>query len=150
MEWSTHALLGAVAGYMVTNDWKGAVVGSIAGVVPDLDEPRSKFGKVFFFMSLPLSIFFEHRTFTHSLLFVFLSGLITIMFFKLWVTIAVSAGIVAHILGDMLTGKVRLLYPLKTSVGVPIPSYMFVPIDRLTRLLLTVYVFVSIYNGVVI
>lgn len=113
MEWSTHALSGMIAGYTVTGgDWRGAVVGGIAGVLPDLDEPKSKFGKLFFFIAIPLNSIFGHRTFTHSLLFTSLAGIFIYPFTELWVALSVSAGILAHIAGDMLTGKVKLFYPV--------------------------------------
>src|SRR5690625_4536912 len=106
MEWSTHALSGVVAGYVLTGgDYKGALVGGVAGVISDLDEPKSKFGKVFFPISYPLHALFGHRTFTHSLLFVLLLGVITFIFFDSWVYLGVMGGVLAHILGDMMTGK---------------------------------------------
>lgn len=139
MEWSTHALSGMVAGYTVTGgDWRGAVVGGIAGVLPDLDEPKSKFGKLFFFIAIPLHSIFGHRTFTHSLLFTSLVGIFIYPFTELWVVLSVSAGILAHIAGDMLTGKVKLFYPSAKSVGIAIPSFSFMWIDRITRLLLVI------------
>src|SRR5690625_5082017 len=105
MEWTTHALSGAVAGYIFTGgDYKGALVGGVAGVISDLDEQRSKFGKVFFPISYPLHAIFGHRTFTHSLLFVFILGVISFIFFESWVYIGIVSGVLAHILGDMITG----------------------------------------------
>jgi len=126
-----------VAGYVVTGgDWKGAVVGGIAGVLPDLDEPKSKFGKLFFFIAIPLHSIFGHRTFTHSLLFSLLAGIFIYLFTECWVALSVNAGILAHIAGDMLTGKVKLFYPSTKSIGVAIPSFSFTLIDRITRLVL--------------
>lgn len=141
MEWTTHALSGVVAGYLVTGgDWKGAVVGGIAGVIPDLDEPKSKFGKIFLPVSIPLNKFFGHRTFTHSLLFAFLLSGIFYLFHEKWVSLAIFAGVIAHILGDMLTGKVKLFYPFDKSVGVPIPDVMFAFVDRLAQVFLFVFI----------
>lgn len=140
MEWSTHALSGIVAGYTLTGgDWKGAAVGGIAAVIPDLDEPKSKFGKLFFFISIPVHSLFGHRTFTHSLLFASVAGILLCPFVELWVTYAIVGGILAHILGDMLTGKVKLFYPSNKFVGISIPSFSFTLIDRITRLLLILY-----------
>lgn len=138
MEWSTHALSGVVAGYLVTGgDWKGSLVGGVAGVIPDLDEPKSKFGRIFFPISIPLNKIFGHRTFTHSLLFAFLlSGVFC--FYEKWVALSVFAGIIAHIFGDMLTGKVKLFYPSSLSVGIPIPQMFFALIDRMAKIALLV------------
>ncbi|MFS0689028.1 metal-dependent hydrolase [Sporosarcina sp. 179-K 8C2 HS] len=141
MEWSTHAISGMVAGYTVTGgDWKGAAVGAVAGVIPDLDEPKSKFGKLFFFVSLPIHSLFGHRTFTHSLLFAFVVGILVYPFAEWWVTYACIGGILAHITGDMLTGKVKLFYPSSKYVGISIPSLSFTLIDRIARLSLIIYV----------
>jgi len=40
----------------------------LGGLAADIDEPRSLLGRPLFFISLPLSWFFGHRTITHSLL----------------------------------------------------------------------------------
>lgn len=134
MEWTTHMLSGMVAGYMVTGgDWKGAVAGGIAGIVPDLDEPKSVFGKVFFPVSILLNQVFGHRTFTHSLLFVVLTGGVFSLLAGPFMGLAIMAGITAHILGDMLTGKVQILYPIKKSVGIPVSSFMFMMNDRICK-----------------
>lgn len=146
MEWTTHALSGLVLGYMVTNDWKGAAVGGVAGVIPDLDEPRSKFGKIFFFLSIPLNQIFGHRTFTHSLLFAVLIGLIVHLFSSPLIAIASVSGILAHIIGDMLTGRVKLLYPLKTSIGIQISRAGYIVMDRVTRLVLTLVIGIAVWN----
>lgn len=137
MEWSTHMLSGVVAGYAITGgDYKGAILGGIAGIVPDLDEPKSKFGKVFFPVSYPLNSLVGHRTFTHSLLFIVMLGAIFSVFTEMWIALAVMSGVLAHILGDMLTGTVRFLYPLNTKIGIRINFAYFKLIDRVTRLAL--------------
>lgn len=141
MEWKTHLLSGVVAGYSITGgDWRGALIGGVAGIVPDLDEPKSKFGKMFFFISIPLSMFFAHRTFTHSLLFVLLSSGFALTFLDSEMTLAIIAGLFSHIVADMLTGKVQLFYPYKKRVGIPIPRSFFILIDRVTRYVLLLVV----------
>src|SRR5699024_175188 len=119
MEWSTHFLSGVVAGYAVSGgDWRGEVVGGIAGVVPDLDEHKSRFGKVFFPISFIINKIFGHRTLTHSLLFAVGIGFILSMFFDSYIWQSATFGILAHIAGDMLTGKVQLLNPSKMAIGI--------------------------------
>lgn len=141
MEWKTHLLSGVVAGYSITGgDWRGALIGGVAGIVPDLDEPKSKFGKIFFFISIPLSMFFAHRTFTHSLLFVLLSSVLALTFLDSDMTLAIIVGLLSHIVADMLTGKVQLFYPYKKGVGIPIPRSFFILIDRVTRYVLLLVV----------
>lgn len=128
-------------GYTVTGgDWRGAVIGGIAGVIPDLDEPKSKFGRLFFFISIPIHFVFGHRTFTHSMLFSLLAGILIYPFTGWWAALSVCAGILAHIAGDMLTGKVKLFYPSNRSVGISIPSGMFMLIDCITRSVLILYI----------
>ena len=55
-----------------------------------------------------------------------------------WVALSVFAGIIAHIFGDMLTGKVKLFYPSSLSVGIPIPQMFFALIDRMAKIALLV------------
>lgn len=141
MEWSTHALSGVVAGYTVTGgDWKGAAVGGIAGVIPDLDEHKSKFGKILFPISYPINKIFGHRTLTHSLLFTVLMGAVFYFLIGKWFSVALMSGIIAHILGDLVTGKVKLFYPLNSSIGIEIPHYSFTIIDRIVRIGLFVWI----------
>jgi len=141
MEWSTHFLSGVVAGYAVSGgDWRGAVVGGIAGVVPDLDEHKSRFGKVFFPISFIINKIFGHRTLTHSLLFAVGIGFILSMFFDSYIWQSATFGILAHIAGDMLTGKVQLLYPSKMAIGIGVGPMSFKIIDRVTALTLLIIV----------
>ncbi|MEN1969703.1 metal-dependent hydrolase [Lentibacillus sp. N15] len=145
MEWSTHALSGVLAGYLATGgDWKGAAVGSIAGVIPDLDEPKSKFGKVIFPISLPVNKIFGHRTLTHSLLFAVILSAILYPFTQKWIWLATLVGLLAHVAGDMLTGTVKFLYPSKKSVGIRIHPSQFKLIDSTSKALLLVGLFVVI------
>ena len=45
----------------------GWVLAAVASVLPDLDLPPSKIGRLFWFVSVPLERRFDHRTLTHSL-----------------------------------------------------------------------------------
>ncbi|ALX47701.1 metal-dependent hydrolase [Lentibacillus amyloliquefaciens] len=141
MEWTTHFLSGMAAGHMLTGgDWRAALVGGIAGVIPDLDEHKSKFGKIFLPIAYVINKTFGHRTITHSLLYSFSAGIILYPFTDPWVWLAAATGILAHILGDMLTGKVELFYPAKKSCGINTSPLMFNIIDRLTAIILLVYI----------
>lgn len=142
IEWTTHMLSGAVAGYAVTSDWKGAVVGGVAGVVPDLDEPKSKFGKVLLFVSIPLNKLFGHRTLTHSLLFAVLAGLLLWPFIGQPYAFAAVLGILVHVAEDMLTGRVQVLYPKRKWVGISVSRFGFFLMDRFVRIGLILWVFV--------
>lgn len=144
MEWKTHVLTGIVAGYMVTGgDWKGAVVGGVTAFIPDIDEPKSRIGRTLPFISIPLSSFIKHRTITHSFLFSLIIGVaITILTMNFSLGIAATSGVMAHSIGDMLTGKVRVLYPLKKWYGIPVPSALFGVTDKIFRLVFSFFVFI--------
>ena len=139
MEGKTHFLTGAVAGYFVTHDWRGALVGGIAGLLPDIDEPRSMMGRPFFFLSAPLNAIVGHRTLTHSLLAVLAIWLVLLPFSREMALAAVS-GMVAHIIGDMVTGKVQVLWPVPMSIGVSVPRIGYLLIDRVVRYGLLLYI----------
>ena len=147
MEWTTHALSGLTVGYLVTGDWRGAVVGTVASVIPDLDEPKSKFGKPLFFISMPINLLIGHRTFTHSLLFALLIG-VMVYPFSPFLSLATMTGIAAHILGDILTGRVQLLYPLKNKVGIKVSRFSYVAIDIFTRLALSIIAVLVIWKEI--
>src|SRR5699024_5315129 len=115
------------------------------GVIPDLDEPKSKFGKVLFPISIPLNKIFGHRTFTHSLLFAVMLGAILLPFTDSWIWLASSVGIIAHAVGDMLTGTVQFLYPLKKPIG--IRHSQFKLIDMIARIALIVCIFFMVVNS---
>lgn len=148
MEWTTHALSGLAGGYFVTNDWRGAVVGAVASMIPDLDEPKSKVGRPLFFISLPLNQLVGHRTLTHSLLFVFLMTAFIFPFSPL-VAGATMAGLTAHIIGDMLTGRVQLFFPFqKTFVGIKVSRFGYTLIDFMTRVFLSIIVIFAIWKEI--
>ncbi|MUV37858.1 hypothetical protein JNUCC1_01664 [Lentibacillus sp. JNUCC-1] len=137
MEWTTHLLSGVAAGFAVTGgDWRGAAVGGVAGVVSDLDEHKSRFGKIFFPISFIINKTVGHRTLTHSLLFVAVVGALLSPIFDPWVVSSACAGILAHIAGDMLTGKVKLFYPFQTSVGLSVSRREFKMIDKVAAIVL--------------
>lgn len=132
IDWKTHFLSGVVAGYAISGQLKVAAIGGIAAIVPDIDEPRSKIGRPLFFVSVPLNQMFGHRTLTHSVL---LAGAVWLALQPLtdWGTV-IAAGLFAHILGDMVTGKVNVLYPLPVTWGVSVSRFGYVIIDRVTRI----------------
>jgi len=141
MEWTTHFLSGMAAGHMLTGgDWRAALVGGVSGVIPDLDEHKSKFGKVFLPIAFLINKTFGHRTITHSLLFALSAGIILYPFTDSWVWSSATTGIFAHIIGDMLTGKVRFFYPAQKSFGINTNPLMFSIIARLTAVILLIYI----------
>jgi len=111
-------LSGFVAGYAVTGgDWKGAVVGGVFAIIPDLDEHDSRFGKVVYPISYLINKIFGHRTLFHSILFMVVVGVSISIFSEVWIALAAVSGIFIHVVGDALVGKVYPLYPWKIAIG---------------------------------
>ncbi len=87
--------------------------------LPDIDHPKSHLGRRFRIISRVISKAFGHRTFTHSLLFCFGMGYLLCQW-NISVGIGAFAGIMSHILLDMLTPfskGVALFYPIKKRIG---------------------------------
>jgi len=49
-------------------DWISWALAAVASLLPDVDLPPAKIGRLFWFVSVPLERRFGHRTLTHSLL----------------------------------------------------------------------------------
>jgi inner membrane protein len=125
----THMLAGAVAGYLVSPDWKGIVAGGIVGLLPDIDQPGSLLGRTLYPISYVISRKFRHRTFTHSLLFAFIVYAICASLDPRLGEIA-AAGIGSHLLGDMITGRLLLLWPFRQWIGIRIPRPLYTVMDK--------------------
>lgn len=105
MTGKTHVTFAAAAGYALGAPPEAFVPLVIGSLLPDVDLPCSTLGKF-----LPLGYFIKHRTVTHSIL-----AIIGAFCLNAWLGI----GVLTHILLDMLTpGKVRLLWPLKSRIGI--------------------------------
>lgn len=117
-----------------------AVFGSL---LPDLDHPKSKLGRIMLPISLPLNLIFGHRGGTHSLLFVTLC-LIPVVFSPS-VGLGLAIGVLLHIVLDVIShsstwyrttaGGCPLLYPLTkkryaikaVKVGSPMEKFVVLP-----------------------
>lgn len=134
MGWESHFVTGVLAGYVATNSVAGAVVGGVAGLVPDIDEPNAKLGRYVPFLSKWLKHTFGHRTITHSLLFVGVVAFLLHTFVEIdTLTYGVTAGLLAHIACDMITGRVRVLYPLSTKIGIRVTRKWSKRIDEAAK-----------------
>ncbi|MCY1024749.1 metal-dependent hydrolase [Mammaliicoccus sciuri] len=94
----------------------------VASLVPDICHFKSNLGKKIFPISFIVRLIFGHRTFTHSLLFLFLIfwGLRSISAPEPYL-VSFILGMLSHIILDMLTPRgVKLFYPLNVSVKLPI------------------------------
>ncbi|MGP4063044.1 metal-dependent hydrolase [Halobacillus sp. H74] len=127
MEGKTHIVGGLAAGvgYSVlvgTGDTTPFLVGCMVGsLIPDIDHPQGKLGRVLPFLSKPISSIFGHRTVTHSLLFLVIVG-VAFQFLNLSqaLEIGIMIGLVSHIVLDSVTKDgVKLFYPFDFNFRIP-------------------------------
>ncbi|MDG4551695.1 MAG: metal-dependent hydrolase [Candidatus Contendobacter sp.] len=103
-------------------DWIGGALAAVAAILPDIDLPPSKIGRLFFWVSVPLERRFGHRTLTHSL--VGLAGLAVVVS-PLWLLQplyfwCVVGGYWSHLWLDMLNIRgVDLLWPSPVRLVTP-------------------------------
>lgn len=100
----------------------GSVLGSI---LPDMDHPKSKLGRLTLPISIPLYMSFGHRGGTHSLLFVTLCLLTALILPDFG--IGLGLGVLIHIGGDMISysagpafskgGGCPVFYPAQRKFG---------------------------------
>jgi inner membrane protein len=130
MLWRTHVLGGTAAGYLAATGHPEAIVaamiaGGLTALIPDIDSPYSKLGRVLFPVSYLIKHITGHRGAFHSLaaalgialvLSFFLPFSSQLLQFKI-----IFYGMVSHLLLDALTpGGVPLLYPLSRRFSVPL------------------------------
>lgn len=122
MDGKTHLVAGVLAGIGIVAlenklgignnlDKVLLVVGcGIGSLLPDADHPEAPAGRI-----LPLWIFFKHRTYTHSIFFMLLVGLLGLIFhINIWLTAGLVLGIFTHLLLDCTTPMgIRWFYPFK-------------------------------------
>lgn len=92
-----------------------AIAGA-AGLLPDLDHPKSTFGRIVPYISIPLAAVFGHRGFTHSVLMVVAMVYLLLTYHENhnWPVLPLVVGYLSHIIGDMLTPSgVPLLWPVR-------------------------------------
>jgi len=130
MLYRTHLLAGAAAGLVLAgnSDILLMSVGTagIAALLPDLDSPHSKLGRLVPFISWPLNITIGHRGVLHSLLAAIAISLL-MMIIRIWYPIsnnfifAVFVGYVSHLVLDSFNPSgVPWLWPLKIHFRVPL------------------------------
>ncbi|MDH6372907.1 inner membrane protein [Paenibacillus sp. PastF-3] len=151
----THVIAGAVAGYCMYPSWAGILAGSIGGLISDIDETKSYLGRLVLPISVILKYTIKHRTLSHSLLFA--SGLtivlapILFLFFHTWlISLAFFAGVISHILGDMITGRVQLFWPYQKKYGIRMPFLVYRFVDIVFRSALIVLIVYKLISGDVI
>lgn len=95
---------------------------SIGSLLPDIDHPKSKFGRLVPFLSYPISGIFGHRGITHSLFAVAAAAAALYLYgLKTWFVAPLAVGYISHLVGDVLTNSgAPLLWPRKDKVSIPL------------------------------
>lgn len=116
----------------------GGVVGAM---LPDIDHPKSAFGRRILPVSTIISALFGHRGITHSLLAVILVAALSWLAFRhlSWhpgysvpVVLGISAGYLSHLLGDWMTNSgIPFLWPIKRRFVSPIRLFTGGPSEYL-------------------
>lgn len=110
----THLMAGAVFSLACSCSAPATALVCIGSLLPDIDTASSSLGKKFKF----IGAFFEHRGFTHSLLFFLLTSMINPY---------LGIGVLSHIILDMFNPVgVELLCPFGRKFGFPIVNKWFV------------------------
>ncbi|SDD58645.1 inner membrane protein [Paenibacillus sp. UNCCL117] len=132
----THGAAGVLAAELVLlqfdiplMSWEaaaGVLIGCIAGPLADIDKQGSIMAKIFFPVSALLRVLkIKHRTFTHSLAFLLVLGVLAVPMPPLyyWIFLAAYA---SHPLIDLFNEQgVQLLWPLKLKIRL-LPRFMAV------------------------
>ena len=105
----------------------GMAVCVFGALLPDIDHPSSKMGKLFFPLSLIIAKVCGHRGFTHSALMVVALILVGAHFaggdFSAQMLVWGIVGYLSHLLLDSFTPKgIPLMWPLKVPVRMPLPA----------------------------
>lgn len=111
MTGKTHLAAGIVTSLLIGANAPQIALIAIGSMLPDIDHSGSTFGRKI----KPISRRIEHRGVTHSLLFLLAMTVISPY---------IGIGILTHIVLDLFNPNgVKLLYPLKIKVKVPIISH---------------------------
>ncbi len=100
------------------------LIAGASSLLPDIDHPKSTFGRLVPFLSYPISAVFGHRGITHSF-FAILAGIIILMKYgyQTEYVAAIVVGYLSHLAGDMMTNSgVPLFWPVKSRIALPLFS----------------------------
>jgi inner membrane protein len=98
--------------------------GVIGSLIPDICHGGSTIGRKFPFVSKVVHSLFGHRSFTHSIVFLFLIGaLLNLFVTNESIITGVLVGMVSHFILDMATKNgIKLLFPFKVTVRFPLTT----------------------------
>ncbi|MEY9976742.1 metal-dependent hydrolase [Lysinibacillus sp. RC79] len=144
MQGNTHIIGGITASLafaQISNDNPLVLVGAgvIGALLPDICHGGSKIGRKFPIISKTVNSLFGHRSFTHSLLFLFLVGVLLHTFIPYEsISLGILLGMASHVLLDMGTKKgVKLFYPISISVRLPLTTKTGSKAEKIVFMLLT-------------
>lgn len=116
--------------------------GVVGAVIPDICHGGSKIGRTLPLLSKVINVIFGHRSFTHSLLFLFiLAALLNSFVVNEAVTAGILVGMGSHYFLDMATKngvklffpvQVRVRFPVTTRTGGTVESVVFTALSVLT------------------
>lgn len=106
---------------------KNIIVLVLSCLIPDIDTPKSKFGKLFYFISYKIETHWGHRKITHSFLFFLALAIIFYLLFFIpqinqqkFLLIPFSIGFLSHIFLDTINKQgVCLFYPAEVWCVLP-------------------------------
>jgi len=149
MQGNTHIIGGITASLafaQISNDNPLVLVGSgvIGALLPDICHGGSKIGRKFPIISKTVNSLFGHRSFTHSLLFLVLVGMLLHTFIPYEsVSLGILIGMASHVFLDMGTKKgVKLFFPVSISVRLPFTTKTGSKAEKVVFMMLTL---LSIY-----
>ena len=129
MTGNTHIIGGLAASLafaQVSNYEPVLLVGAgvIGAIIPDICHGGSKIGRKFKALSKVINTLFGHRSFTHSLLFLVIMGILLNSFVdNESIVLGILVGMASHYILDMATKNgIKLLYPFKITVRFPITT----------------------------
>ncbi len=125
MRFLTHIVGGVAAGLFITNFYPGILIIAVAAIasgIPDIDTPKSKYGRRIQPFSIIFAAFLKHRGVFHSLLAAILLSLPLYIIEQSW-GIAFFAGYISHLVLDSLNKKgTKPLWPLPLKTKGPIKN----------------------------
>lgn len=129
MTGKTHIIGGITASlaFAQTSNYETVLLvgaGVVGALIPDICHGGSKIGRKLPILSKIISTLFGHRSFTHSLLFLFLIGiLLNSLVTNESIVAGILVGMASHYILDMATKNgIKLLYPIKVTVRFPITT----------------------------
>ncbi|AEG58976.1 metal-dependent hydrolase [Desulforamulus ruminis] len=122
MMWRSHLVMGLGAGYLVSGfDPVLLAAAGLGSLLPDLDHPNSWIGSRIPILPTIARGVLGHRGALHSLAATLALGGIIGLLWGREIGLAMAAGYLAHLAGDMLTlSGVPLLWPLPVMVRIPL------------------------------